>query len=499
MPKRRAAVIGSGLGGLSCAIRLAHRGWSVDVYDAQDFAGGKAGSIEIEGYRFDIGPSLVTMPHVFSELFDEVGENMETYFRLIPLDEICRYWFADGTTLSSYNDQDKFAAEVEGKTADTVSTLQRYLKYSKRIYTLTEERFLWNSLHELSSYQPLPTARSVLSAPMIDPFRTMDRANRSFFKDQNMVQFFNRYATYNGSNPFKAPATINIIPHVEYGTDGGACAVVGGIYAIPKGLKKLAEEKGVSFFLSHRVTRVLWTGGKHRIVRGVEVDGGEREYEVVVSNADVLHTYRDLLADEDARMYRRYQRLEPSSSGLVFYFGMSKQYSELGIHNIFFSDDYEREFTDIFEEMRCPDDPTIYVNITSKVTTEDAPLGGENWFVLVNAPHVAGQDWHEVAQKTRKRVISTIGDRLGGNIEDSIAVEDVMTPMDIQERTGSTKGSLYGISSNSKLAAFLRHSNRNRRYNGLYHCGGSVHPGGGMPLVVLSGKIAADSIGRYHG
>jgi phytoene dehydrogenase-like protein len=221
--------------------------------------------------------------------------------------------------------------------------------------------------------------------------------------------------------------------------------------------------------------------------------------DVVVTNADVASTYTDLLGDPDAPYAKRYRRLEPSSSALVFYWGIRGAFPELGVNNIFFSKDYPAEFNCIFKELRCPDDPTVYVNITSKTTPGDAPPGCENWFVLVNAPRNEGQDWAGEVQRMRKRVLEILEGRLGRRVGDLVEAEDVMTPQDIEEKTGSRKGSLYGISSNSKLSAFLRHPNRSRRYPGLYFCGGSAHPGGGMPLALLSGSIAAGLVKRYQG
>ena len=216
----------------------------------------------------------------------------------------------------------------------------------------------------------------------------------------------------------------------------------------------------------------------------------------MISDADVTVTYRDLLRDTGAPLARRYRRLEPSSSGLVFFWGTKSDYPEFGLHNILFSGDYPREFRELFTESRCPADPTVYINITSKVDRADAPSPGENWFVLVNAPADCGQDWPEEISRTRRAVLRRIEKAIGRPVEGDIAVEEVLSPPQIEAATSSHRGSLYGISSNTRMAAFLRHPNRSRRYRGLYFVGGSAHPGGGMPLAMLSGKIAADIIIR---
>jgi phytoene desaturase len=492
--EKKVAVIGAGLGGLSAAIRLAHAGYAVDLYDQQPLVGGKAGTKHIGDFRFDTGPSLLTMPLVFEQLFEEVGQRLADHLEFVPLAPICHYFFPDGTRLFSYSEQERFAEEIEAKTLDSGRALELYLEYGRRIYENTADLFLWHSLHELSSYLKVFSLRSLMNLGKIDPLRSMDAANRSFFHDPRMVQLFDRYATYNGSSPYKVPATLNIIPYVEYGL--GGFAVAGGIYAIPAALGELARTLGVKLVLDTRVERILH---QKRRIRGIRVGGENLDYDIVVSNADVLRTYEDLLEDPQARPARRYKALEPSSSGLVFFWGVKESFPQLGVNNIFFSNDYPREFRELFVERVCPVDPTVYVNITSKVTPEDAPAQGENWFVLINAPCDAGQDWAEEVAASRERILSRLQRALGRPVAGAIAVEEVMGPRDIQSNTGSRLGSLYGISSNTSMAAFLRHPNRSRRYRGLYFCGGSVHPGGGMPLAVLSGKIASDLIRRHEG
>lgn len=494
MAEKKVAVIGAGLGGLSAAIRLAHAGYAVDLYDQQSIVGGKAGTKTERGFRFDTGPSLLTMTPVFRQLFEEVEQRLEDHLDFLPLAPICHYFYPDRTILYSFSDSERFAGEIEAKTLDSGRALEDYLAYAERIYENTAELFLWNSLHELSSYFTSFSLKSLLNLGKIDAFRSMDAANRSFFSDPRLVQLFNRYATYNGSSPYKVPATLNIIPYVEYGL--GGYTVTGGIYAIPSALGRLAGNLGVKLLLDTRVDKILHA---NRRIRGIQAAGERRDYDIVVSNADVLRTYEDLLEDPQARLARRYQALEPSSSGLVFFWGMKDSFPELGVNNIFFSGDYPREFHELFAERICPTDPTVYVNITSKVTPEDAPAGCENWFILINAPCNVGQDWQAEAAASRGRALSRLQRALGRSVEGVIATEEVMTPQDIEKNTGSRLGSLYGISSNTSMAAFLRHPNRSRRYRGLYFCGGSVHPGGGMPLAILSGKIASDLIQRHEG
>jgi phytoene desaturase len=498
---KKAVIIGAGLGGLATAIRLAADSWKVTVFDRQSFAGGKAGSNTLGKYRFDTGPSLLTMPEIFQDLFESAGKQMGDYLDLVPLDEVCNYFYPDGTRFSSYTDTKRFGKAIEANTSSKAEEIHRYLEYSKKIYDISAELFLKNSLHEGSTFRSKVFWKSLVRLFGIDPLRSMHKANTSLFTDPKLTQLFNRYATYNGSNPYKAPATLNIIPHVEYTL--GSAAVKGGIYAIPQALHRLALELGVEFHLNEEVTRIVVehpSGIKtKKEVRGVQTAKSSYEADVVVSNTDVFHTYNHLLKDIKAPQLKRYTNLEPSSSGLVFYFGIKKEIPELGLHNIFFSSDYEKEFDEIFNQRVIPEDPTIYINITSKVDKADAKGQGENWFVLINVPYHDGRDWEEAQNQVKQRIIQRLSKELGRNVEELIEVEDSMNPKEIEERTGSTYGSLYGISSNSRMAAFRRHPNRSKRHKGLFFVGGSVHPGGGMPLVLLSGKITSELIRRYHG
>jgi phytoene desaturase len=491
---RTVAVVGAGIGGMSAAALLAKAGFSVDLYERLPYAGGKAASLRLGAYRFDTGPSLFTMPWVFRDFFSALGERMEDRLRLIPLEPICDYFYPDGARLSSYADERRFGAELERFAGGAATELTRYLKKGRRVWSVAGELFLKHSLHEASTYLSPSGLWSILRLPAIDPLRSLHAANAAAFGDPRVVQLFDRYATYNGSDPYKTPATMRIVPHVEY--QWGGWAVEGGIVSVPRAIEAAARDAGVSFHLSSEVEAIR-TDEAGRRVTGIRVGGEELAYELVVSNADVLSTYRRLLGQPDAPEARRYEALEPSSSGLVFLWGVKRSFRELSSNNIFFSSDYRREFSRIFDQGLVPDDPTIYLNITAKTSPEDAPAGAENWFVLINVPRNSGQDWQALAAQARERILSRLRAELGQDIEPLIELERVMSPADIERDTGSTYGSLYGIASNDRFSAFFRHANRSRRIRGLYFSGGSAHPGGGMPLALLSGTITADLARKY--
>ncbi len=491
MRSRSIAIIGAGLGGLSASISLASRGYHVDVFEREAGPGGKAGELWLGRYRFDTGPSLLTMPEVFRELFSLAGEELEDHLRFVPLEVICRYFYPDGTVLDAFTDKERFASELKEKLGEDPSAVLRYLDSCRRKYELTEGPFLKDVISVPWTFIRPKNLLKTLRMYRLEPFRTMHEVNLRWFKDPRTVQLFDRYATYNGSSPYLTPATFNLIQHVEYGI--GAYAVKGGIHSIPRRMASLAGSLGAEIDYGCNVEKIVTEGGK---VKGIVVDGEMLAYDRVVSNSDAAFTYESLLKDERTKEAKKVRGLEPSSSGAVFYIGISSAPKQLLVNNIFFSKDYKREFDEIWREKRCPSDPTVYINITSLVDAEDAPPRSQNWFLLVNAPFVNGQDWKEEMKMTLERSIEKLDGALGLHIKGSIEEVEQMSPKDIMERFRGNKGSIYGSSSNNMMAAFMRPGNRSKAHKGLYLCGGSCHPGGGMPLSVLSGMLAADQLAK---
>lgn len=487
MPHKKALIIGAGIAGIATAIRLAVKGYAVEVFEANSYAGGKLSEFEQEGYRFDAGPSLFTMPQYVDDLFRLAGKKPDDYFAYQKLDVVCHYFYPDGTAIKAYADEQQFAAEASAKTGEPASSTQKYYRNSSRIYDITNHVFLEQSLHRLQTYLSSKTLKSILRLFQIDAFRNMHQANQSFFKDKRLVQFFDRYATYNGSNPYKAPATLNVIPHLEQ--HYGAYFPDGGMYSITSSLIKLAEELGVVFHYNSPVDEIVLQGKK---VEGLMVKGDLQLADVVVSNMDVWFTYRKLLAKHQQLFPENILSQERSSSALIFYWGISKQFPQLDLHNIFFSANYEAEFNAIWNERGIYHDPTVYLNISSKFQTGDAPAGCENWFTMINVPANTEQNWDALIADARRNIIKKLSDQLGEDIAPLIVNESVLDPRSIESRTSSYQGSLYGTSSNSQFAAFLRHANRSAKIRNLYFCGGSVHPGGGIPLALLSGKIVSE-------
>lgn len=334
--------------------------------------------------------------------------------------------------------------------------------------------------------------RTLFRLHQIDPFRTVHQSVSRFFSDPRLIQLFDRYATYNGSDPFQAPATLNIIPYVEYGV--GAYYITGGMYRLIDVLAAVARKLNVRIHTSAKVEKIYHDDKQ---VSGVQVNAEEIAADYVLCGADAVVTHDELI-DKHQHHREKLDRLEPSLSGMVFLWGVKAKHPKLAHHNIIFSSAYDVEFEQIFRHRQVPDEPTIYIAITSKADAAHAPADGENWFVLLNMPYLApGQMWEQEKVRMRRVVLSKLK-QVGIDLADRIEVEQIYTPEDFSELYASNQGSIYGVSSNSRTTAFKRLPNRSRMLDGLYFAGGSVHPGGGIPLVMLSGKMAATLIAENH-
>lgn len=478
----KAIVIGSGIAGIATALRLRAQGRDVHVFESNAYPGGKLTEIRNKGYRFDAGPSLFTMPKLIDELFLLFGENPRDHFNYDALDVSCNYFYADGTNWECPSDPLKLSETIEKMHGEHSEDVKGFLMKSARMYQLTSPVFLENSLHKASTYFSKSGIKGIFNLWRLNMFSSMNSMNSKTFKDPRTVQFFNRYATYNGSNPFQAPATLNVIPHLEYGM--GTFFPKKGMHDITLSLYELALRHGIVFKFDTRVESIIIENSK---AAGVRTRTGNYYADIVVSNMDIYHTYGKLLKGEE--MPSKVKNVETSSSALIFYWGVNRSFHQFGLHNVCFSADYSKEFEDIFKRGTISDDPTVYCNITSKMKQDDAPEGCENWFVMINVPGNTGQDWDALIEYSRKNIIRKLSAILGTDISQHIETEDILDPRSIEARTSSYRGALYGSSSNSVLSAFFRHPNFKSDIKDLYFCGGSVHPGGGIPLCLRSAEI----------
>lgn len=478
----KAAIIGCGIGGLATAVRLSKKGYQVYVFDKNSTFGGKMSEFKLGQYRFDGGPSLFTMPNYVQELLDP---DLKAEFEIIKLETICHYFYAHQEFFKASSTKEQFIQEASNYFNEPEKNIRKFLRKSQTIYNITAPVFLESSLNKIGTYLKPTGIYGILNLWRIDMFRSMNKSLTANFQNPKLIQLFNRYATYNGSNPYIAPATLNVISHLEY--HYGAYLPKKGMRQIAEILYKQALRNRVNF---HFETEISHIEKNSNSLTSIHCENGQKiSADIFVSNVDAKFFYSKLLK---VNVPQKIKKAKNSSSALIFYWGVKKEFPQLDVHNILFSEDYKEEFNCIFEGKTVQNDPTVYINITSKLIKTDAPEGGENWFVMINVPYNDGQNWEEFRKIARERIIHKINRTLNTHIEDFIEEEKYLDPILIEQNTGSNRGSLYGSSSNHRMSAFFRQSNFSSEFKNLYFCGGSVHPGGGIPLCMLSAKIISD-------
>ena len=490
---KHAIVVGAGIGGLASSILLANKGYRVTVLEKNSTVGGKMQQYEADGYRFDTGPSLLTMPFLLEKVFESSGESLTDYLEYSELDPLCRYFYPDHTIFDNYSDREKSKKEIAKFAPKDVKLYDRFLKRSKKIYERTADAFLFNPLYQLSDF----TTVNFLNLLRIDALSTVSQKVDRMFYSSYLKQFFKRFTTYNGSSPYRAPATLNVIPHVEL--DQGGYYVHGGMYKIAKSLEKLALKQGVQFSLNSPVEQIQT---ENDLVKGVRLKSGEKLLcDLLFANTDATDTILNLMPESSftEKKRKKQKSIEPSCSGFVIMLGCNKKWDQLKHHNVFFSSDYKKEFDDIFDKKKLPEDPTIYIANTSYSDPQHAPENSSNLFILVNAPYIDSyQNWPNLKQFYTTFLIEELEKRGLTGLNQSIETIEIITPLDFFEKYRSNRGSIYGTSSNSKFSAFIRPRNREKTFQNLYMVGGSTHPGGGIPLVIQSAFNAIELLTRFE-
>jgi phytoene desaturase len=493
-------IIGGGLGGLAAACTLAARGYQVVLLERSRHLGGKAAVLEGPGYRFDMGPTILTMPSVLRRIYREAGERLEDHLELIRLDPQWRSFFADGSVLDLHQCLEATTAELEEFAPGTGSSdgYRRFLGRSGRLDAIAQRYFFWRPIGSLrdmfdarSSFRP-----SLLRALLdISPGRSVAATVRSEVPDARVAQMLDHFTQYVGSAPDQSPAVLCGIAHMQ--TNEGVWYPRGGIGAVPKALETLARGLGVELRLQSGVRRILLNS--HGRARGVETDQGEEiEMAAVVANSDSVRTHRELLGGTPRDRFERRRRYEPACSGVVLYLGLDRSYDHLAHHNFVFSRDPEEEYDAIYRQGEPAPDPTCYLAAPSQTEPEVAPPRGEALYVLVHTPYLRPHhDWRRLLPDYRGKILDKLASTGGlRDLEQHIRFERWLTPQDIHERFGVWNGAIYGLASHGTYLGAFKPSNRSPDIEGLYFAGGSAHPGPGMPMVLMSGWIAADALDR---
>ena len=479
-------VIGGGPSGIAAALRRRKRGENVLIIEQADHLGGKLDTYEWEGYKWDKGPSLFTLPNLVDELFTLYGKNPKDYFEYVLHDENCRYHFKDGTKFTFYSSAKKRQEELSKYfNQEEIDRVEKYISKIGKTYDAIGELFIGSpKLSFADAFKPkiLKQYPKIVSRQMLF---SMNDYNERLLKNEKLVQLFNRFGTYNGSNPYKMSGLYSMIPHLELNI--GTFFPKGGMRSIVESLITLAKEQDVAIKLNEKNTKVIPQKDGYEISLEQETIYAKK----VICAIDHVNFYKKVLKDDT--LYNKHVKEERSTSAVVFYWAIEGKHDKVGLHNIIFSSDYKKEFKQLFEDKVLQDEPTIYIHNSSAVETNHAPDNGQNWFVMINAPAGVDLDDNQL-EKLRQYLKKSIKNALNIDLEEKILHEENWHMRKIEKDTGSFTGSLYGGAFNTKTASFKRHGNQSKKYADLYFTGGSVHPGGGIPLVLKSAKIVDELI-----
>jgi phytoene desaturase len=489
------AIIGGGLAGLAAACTLGARGHRVILFEKNDWLGGKAAVFEQDGFRFDMGPTILTVPRVLARIFAEAGRDMNAELDLRRLDPQWRCFFEDNTVLDLQEDMQTMTANLAKYAPGTEAGYRDFIGMSENLHAVSEKFFFWRSVEDVfdtldfRKNMDLATLRDVLSLRM---GTTVAGQIRKRVKDGRVAQMLDHFVQYVGSSPYASPAVLCSIGHMQ--TNDGVWYPIGGTRAVPVALEKLARQLGVEFRLSTGVSRIIAEQGR---VSAIETDTGERiKVSAVVSNMDSVRTMRELVGGQPAQKFAKRWKREPACSGVVFYLGLDRAYEHLAHHDFVFSRDPEEEFDFIYRRGEPAPDPTCYIAAPARTEPGVAPPGGEALYILVHTPYLRPHhDWTKMLPDYRKVIFDKLARTAGlTDLESRIKVERVLTPQDIHDRYRVLDGAIYGLASHGRMFGAFKPGNRSRDLAGLYMAGGAAHPGPGMPMVLMSGWIAADSL-----
>lgn len=490
MTKPSAIIIGAGIGGIATAARLAKNGYEVKVFEKNAQPGGRCGQIVREGHRFDVGPTLFLMPEVWDETFAALGFDREERLPLTRIDPTYRVHFRDGTRIQLTSNIGEMQTQLERIESSGFTGFLAYLAEGAKHYKLSLEKFVGRNFYSLFDYF------SLSNLPLIFKLRALQKHYTNigrYFKDERLKAVFTFQNMYLGLSPYQAPATYSLLQYTEL-AEGVWYPKENGMYGGILALTKAAEELGVLFYYDTPIKKILTNGN---LVSGVVTeDGKEYSADLVVGNADLPYIYSNLLPKNS--MADKLDKKKYTCSTIMFYWAVDKRYDQIPFHNIFLGKDYKASFDEIFEQHDLPADPSFYIHAPGRLDPSVSPAGEDSLYVLVPVGHLdpSNQDeWQKLTDRAREAVFERIGTELGiTDLREHIKFEIIHTPLSWKRAFNLAKGAAFGLSHDFWQVGYLRPRNRHDRFKNLYFAGASTHPGTGLPIVLLSAKLAVERI-----
>lgn len=486
---KRVVVVGAGLGGMTAAIQLARQGFQVDLLEKNDRLGGKLNLHQEAGFSFDLGPSIFTLPQIFRPVFEGDGKTLEDYVPLVRVDPQWRNFFEDGTVVDLWEDAAQMDKQLAALGGNAAAEYKAFLEYSKLQYRITEMGYFEKGLDTFWQFIRFYGFRKSRG---LDFSSTMAGAIEKRVQNKYLRDIFEYFIKYVGSSAYDAPGFMNLMPNIQI--EFGLWYVSGGLYQLARGFEKRLAETGVRVHLNHRVERIDHDRSLVRSVVARSGDGTMRQFpaDFVVSNMEVIPASEQLLQEPPSRL-KKLEKFEPACSGIVLHLGLNRIYPQLAHHNFFYSGDQKGHFHRVFQDKLLPDDPTIYLVAPTRTDPSQAPEGCDNIKILPHIPYI--NDKHPYTREDcvalKERCLDKL-ERMGlTDLRKHIVVEDFWTPFDIQDRYLSNRGSIYGVVSDTRRNFAFKAPKQSPNYRNMFFVGGSVNPGGGMPMVTLCGQHVA--------
>jgi phytoene desaturase len=482
-------VIGSGFGGLAIAIRMQAQGHQVTLLEKNQHVGGHAYPLHKKGYSFDMGPSLITAPEIIERIFAKAGKKLDDYVEMTRLDPFYRIYFHDHTFIDYVDDSERMKEQMMRTNPKDAENYDRFMQASKGIY----EAVIKDGLGSTPFMDIKTNLSFVPRALKLNALLPVFSFVKRYFKDPRHQFTFSFHPLFIGGNPFRAPSVYLMIPYLE--KTGGVWFTKGGMYSLVRAFETLFKELGGTVHTQTPAKEIIVTNGKATAVRT------ERETlpsDIVISNADIVHTYKDLIPSVHRKKWsdKKLDSLDIGMSAFLIYLGVKKQYPKLKHHTLILSHRYKELVTDIFDKKILPDDFSMYLHAPTRTDPDMAPPGCESMYVLIPVANLqSGIDWDEKAQPFAQVILNYLQNDFGlEDLQKNIEVMEIFTPKDFLHKANSTYGSAWGVEPKLTQTAYFRPHNRSEDISNLYFVGAGTHPGAGLPGVMLTAETTENVI-----